>query len=184
MSRLRLAAAAIFLVLAAAGVAVRALWLKPVIVYCDNGTNEDVTVKVDGVETVGVPRHEVRRLDLAPGARRLAATMGGRTTDEWRLDGARGQRWVWNVAAANEYAIYTMAYGDKREAAPPRPLATGLGHFVLPAEVAQEFMQPLPSTVTVSRGTKEATQKGLFHLPLHLDRPCCMAIVEQARQTK
>ncbi|MDB4966376.1 MAG: hypothetical protein JWN44_2065 [Myxococcales bacterium] len=184
MSRLRLLAAAVFVMLAAAGVAARAFWRKPVVVYCDNGTNEDVTVKVDGAQPQEVPRHDFRALTLSPGAHALVATSGGRTVEEWRVEGLRGQRWVWNVAARNDYAIYTMSYGDHRETAPPRQLTSGLAHFVMPAEVAQDFMQPLPSTVTVSHATKQATQQGIYHFPLHYDRPCCVAIVEQASHTK
>jgi hypothetical protein len=45
-------------------------------------------------------------------------------------------------------------------------------------------MQALPPTVTVGRGEKSATQKALYHWPLHGDRPCCMEIVKQAGQTK
>ncbi len=105
MRRRRLAAAAIFLALAAAAVVIRARWPSPAIVFCDNGTDDDVVISRDGAVVATVPHHDFRALLLAPGEHRLEARAGGRVIDVEPLDAARGQRWMWNVAGAQRYAV-------------------------------------------------------------------------------
>jgi hypothetical protein len=184
MTRRRLAAAAIFLALAAAGIAARRLWPSPALLFIDNGTDEDLLVSRDGDPALSVPRHEVRRLSLRAGAHRLAAHGAAGVVDEQTLDARRLQKWIWNVAGKSRYAVYTMTYGQDRAADEPREVGAGERLFAQPEGLAADFMQPLPSVVTVGGGEKSAVQKGLYHLPLHADRPCCMEIVKLAGQTK
>jgi hypothetical protein len=185
MTRPRLAAAtAAVVALVAAGVAVRAVWVPAAVVYLDNGTDEEVMVSRDGEKVATVARGDFLALTLATGGHRLTAVAGRRTVDEQRLEAHRGQRWVWNIAGRNRYAVYTMTYGEDQAVAGPREVRAGERLFAMPADVEGDFMQPLPSTVTAEHGTKTATRTGLYHFPLHTHRPCCMAIVKQAGQNK
>jgi hypothetical protein len=180
MTRRRLAAAAAFVALAAASIAVRRLWPTPAALYVDNGTEQDVVVSRDGAEVAKVPRGGLRKLDLPTGGHRLTATAGGRTVDEQRLEAHRGQRWVWSVAGRNRWAVYTMTYGQDAPAPAPREVGAGQRLFAVPDDVDADPGQALPPTVTAQHGTRTATARGLYHFPLHTHRPCCMAIVKQA----
>ncbi len=184
MTRRRLAAAAIFIVLAAAGLAARWLWPAPALLFRDHGTDENVLVYRDGDPALSVPLHELRALPVETGAHRLSARSASAVVDQQILDARRGQRWIWNVGGKNRYAVYTMTYGQDRAADGPREVGAGERLFIEPADLAGDLLRPLPSTVTVGRGQKSAVQKGLYHLPLHADRPCCMEIVKLAGQTK
>jgi hypothetical protein len=184
MTRRRLAAAAIFIALAAAGIAVRWLWPSPAQLFIDNGTDEDVLIYRDGDPALSVPRYEARALRLGAGAHRLSARGAGGVVDQQTFETRRGQKWIWNVAGKNRYAVYTMTYGQDRAVDGPREVGVGNRLFVQPADLDADFLQPLPSTVTVGGRQKSAVGKGLYHLPLHADRRCCMEILKLAGQTK
>ena len=176
MSRWRLAAAALFVALAAAGIAVRA-WPSPPLIWLDNGSDGEVVVASDGETIARVPARGFTSVTLPSGAHRLEArSVAGAVNaviDEERLEAHRGQRWIWNIGGLQRYAIYTMTYGKDHPGDEPRPIATSERLFVMPPDVALEFMQPLPSVLTVAHGTKEATARALYHFPLHVDRSCC-----------
>jgi hypothetical protein len=184
MAGRRLAAAAILVALAAAGIAARWLWPSPALVFIDNGSAEDVLVYRDGDPALSVPRYEFRALRLASGRHRLGARSVAGVVDQQTIDARRGQKWIWNVAGKNRYAVYTMTYGQDRAVDAPREVGAGERLFAQPPDVAVDFMQPLPPSVTVGGGDKSAQQKALYHLPLHADRPCCVEIIKLAGQTK
>ncbi|MGZ3439643.1 MAG: hypothetical protein ACXVDD_09005, partial [Polyangia bacterium] len=93
MPRRRLAAAAIFIALAAAGIAGRWLWPSPALLFIDNGTDEDVLVYRDGDPALSVPRYDQRALRLPTGAHRLAARGPSGVVDEQSFAARRGQKW-------------------------------------------------------------------------------------------
>jgi hypothetical protein len=184
MTRRRLAAAAIFFALAAAGIAARWLWPAPARLFIDNGTDTDVLVYRDGDPALSVPMHEMRPLPLAAGAHKLSASGPGGVVDQQTLEARRGQKWIWNLAGKNRYAVYSMTYGQDRAVDGPREVGAGLRLFAQPDDLSADFLAPLPSTVTVGHNQKSAVARGLYHLPLHADRPCCMEIVKLAGHTK
>lgn len=171
MRHWRLAAAALFVALAAAGLAVRA-WPPAPLVWLDNGSDAEVVVASDGETIAHVPARSFASVTLPSGAHRLEAR-AQTLLDEEHLEAHRGQRWVWNIGGLQRYAIYTMTYGKDHPGDEPRPVATRERLFVMPPDVAPEFMQPLPPVLTVAHGTKEATARALYHFPLHADRSCC-----------
>jgi hypothetical protein len=173
MRRSRLAAAAIFAALAAAGVGLRAIWPSRAIVWCDNGTDDDLVIRRDGDEVTRVQRHQFRKIELSTGEHRLDARASERSIDEVLIDARRGTRSVWNVGGAQRYAVYTMTYGQDGNVDGPREIAVGERLFYLPADVAQDFMQPLPSTMLAPHGSTTATARALYHYPLHAGRACC-----------
>jgi hypothetical protein len=154
--RWRLAAAALFIALAAAGIAVRA-WPSRPLVWLDNGGDEEVVITLDGETVTSVPARGFTAVTLPSGAHRLEA----------RTPSAPGKERL------QRYAVYTMTYGKDHPGDEPRPVATSERLFVMPPDVAPDFMRPLPSALTVAHGTREATARGLYHFPLHADRSCC-----------
>ena len=182
MRRWRLAAAALFIALAAAGIAVHA-WPSRPLVWLDNGGDAEVVIALDGETVTTVPARGFTALALPSGAHRLEARASGlrangappkeRVVDEQRIEAHRGQRWIWNIGGVQRYAVYTMTYGKDHPGDEPRPVATSERLFVMPPDVAPDFMQPLPSVLTVAHGTRESTARALYHFPLHRDRSCC-----------
>jgi hypothetical protein len=176
--RWRLAAAALFIALAVAGIAVRA-WPSRPLVWLDNGGDAPVAITLDGETVTSVPARGFTAVTLPSGAHRLEARMASgpqakeRIVDEQHIDAHRGQRWVWNIGGVQRYAVYTMTYGKDHPGDEPRPVATSERLFVMPPDVAPDFMQPLPPALTVAHGTREATARALYHFPLHADRSCC-----------
>ena len=86
----------------------------------------------DGDPALSVPHHELRALRLDAGAHRLSARSGDRIVDQQSLDARRGQRWIWNVAGKNRYAVYTMTYGQDRPVDQPREVGAGERLFAQP----------------------------------------------------
>lgn len=187
MSRLRLATAAIFILIALVAVVVHALQPKLVTVWLDNGTDEPVTVVSDDGARAEVARHDYRQFELPTGLHKLTARdLGGRVVDEQGIMAARrswftGGSYIWNIGGRNRYGVYTMTYGKDVDA-PPVAIGVGERLFAIPKGVGPEFMGAMPATVTVARGTATAVEKRVYHLPLHEDRPCCAAIVKMVRE--
>ena len=136
----------------------------------------------DGEIIASVPARGFSAVTLPSGAHRLQARVSElrgdarpseRVVDEQRLEAHRAQRWVWNIGGLQRYAVYTMTYGKDHGGDEPRPLGTSERLFAMPPDVVPDFMQPLPSVLTVAHGTKEATARALYHFPLHADRSCC-----------
>lgn len=183
MSRLRLATAAIFIVIALCAVVVHALQPKLVTVWLDNGTDAPVTVESDEGERVEVARHDFRPLSIQTGLHRLVARgLDGRVVDEEALMAARrswftGGSYIWNIDGRNAYGVYTMTYGKDVDA-PPRPVGAGERLFAIPKDAGPEFMGAMPPSVTVAPGTRTAVEKRVYHLPLHEDRPCCAGVLK------
>ena len=144
-------------------------WPSRPLVWLDNGGDAEVVIALDGETVASVPARGCTALTLPSGAHRLEARATSappaqeRVVDEQRIDAHRGQRWIWNIGGVQRYAVYAMTYGKDHPGDEPRPVATSERLFVMPADVAPDFMQLLPSVLTVAHGTGEATARALDH---------------------
>jgi hypothetical protein len=161
---------------------------KAVTIYLDNGGDLDVVVAADDGQRIAVPHWDFRSLSVSPGPHRLTARApSGHTVDEQLIVGGKrdtwtGQSYVWNIGGFSHYAVFTMVYGVDFDPGPPVAVGEGERVFAIPDGVGTDFLGAMPRSKKVRPSTRSATEKRVYHRPLHEDRPCCAAIMKMVQE--
>ncbi|MDQ7821215.1 MAG: hypothetical protein RDV48_00335 [Candidatus Eremiobacteraeota bacterium] len=170
---------ALFLVL----FALRALFPNLAEVYFDNGLGTSVTVHLDSKKLIAVDPHTTAKLDI-PGGTHLVEVYdsSNRLIDKAliycrKFDLFLKTRYIFNIASANNYALYSVAYGGEAgtggrpRTIPPKSLARE--HFFRYPASYGSLNSGFPREVSVRKGQSSLTLQVVGHEPVHPSFPCC-----------